>query len=184
MLGLLAYASYAMSLTLLLFFFYVIYAGIGIQLFAGVTTRECPETSIRLATIMHKERHQIAKSTGNPLSGFVLNQQAMTNITALGIEGLHFGECPPTLSCKSAGCFVVPNEAAGDRTDEVYYFGFDNIWTALLTQIVVTSLDEWPALAHPLTNSGSTYAFLSWPFYASLSLLANSDSTPCSGSRY
>ena len=175
MMGLLSYASYASSLTLLLFFFYVIYAGIGIQLFAGVTTRECPETSIRLATILHRERHQIANSTGSPLSGLVLDQQAMANITASGIEGLQFGECPPTLSCKSAGCFVVPNEAADDRTGEVYYFGFDNIWMAMLPQIVVTSLDEWPALAHPLTNSGSAYAFLGWPFYASTSLPAISD---------
>jgi hypothetical protein len=115
------------------------------------------------------ERHRISNSTASifvDITTSGLDQNAMDEIALLNLDGIEFGDCPATFSCRSAGCLVVAYEVASDRTKEVYYFGFDNILMATLTQLVVTSMDEWPAMAHPLTSSGSAYAWLVWPFFA------------------
>ena len=57
-----------------------------------------------------------------------------------------------------------------DRVSDVDYYGFDNLFRAVLSEFVATTMDEWPALSHPLTNSDSDNRAMVWPFYATMTL--------------
>jgi len=82
-------------------------------------------------------------------------------------------KCCRVLDAKSVHTYGVAygHKLYSDRRDEIEYVGFDNALTATLTEFIATTMDEWPALAHPITNSDSNTAFLAWPFFASMTLL-------------
>ena len=47
---------------------------------------------------------------------------------------------------------ITPRKYPCCRREEIDYYGFDNIGTAYLTQFVITTLDDWPMIAHPLID--------------------------------
>jgi Ca2+-binding EF-hand superfamily protein len=62
------------------------------------------------------------------------------------------------------------SEMYADRRDQVNYYGFNGVGMAMLTNFVVATMDEWPALSHPITNSNTSTSWLAWPFFAIMTL--------------
>eukprot|EP01047_Picozoa_sp_COSAG01_P007944 COSAG01_NODE_306_length_19162_cov_14.196611_20_plen_1802_part_00 len=83
-------------------------------------------------------------------------------------------QCPHSLECASGvKCAIAqPNEDVypDDRVVEIELYGFDNILVAFLTQFVITTLDEWPAISVPLIKSDSLNTELVW-IYCSIVIM-------------
>jgi calmodulin len=58
-----------------------------------------------------------------------------------------------------------------DRVGEIKLIGFDNIFQAGLTQFVLTTLDEWPAISHPIMQKDIANLWAVWPFFLFMVLL-------------
>jgi Ca2+-binding EF-hand superfamily protein len=59
----------------------------------------------------------------------------------------------------------------GDRRDKIGFYGFNNITTAVIAEFVATTMDEWPALSHPLMRSEIATSWLVWPFFACMTMI-------------
>ena len=65
---------------------------------------------------------------------------------------------------------LAPDLRYDDRKDDVDYYGFDWVGVAVLSEFVATTMDEWPALSHPLTNSDSENRIYVWFYFALMTL--------------
>jgi Ca2+-binding EF-hand superfamily protein len=167
LLGLFAYLPYVFNLSGFLIFFMVIYSALGVQLFGGVLSRQCPETSAQLAGLLASNGYGTLLDAG---AVPVLDANQVEHITSLDLKHVSFGVCPDSFTkCRSESCFVTPfDDSPDDRTEELYYFGFDNVFVALISQLVVTSEDEWTSISNPIADSGTQFKWLVWPFFASM----------------
>ena len=129
-----------------LFFFFCVFGVIGMQLFGGLLTHRCTDG---------------------------MSNATLTLKTTAGVE---FRQCPHQLACEDmARCEVITTDTYNDtvvyadaRTKEIGIYGFDNIGQAFLTQFVVTTMDEWPALSHPLIQSDGKFKWMIWSFFATM----------------
>lgn len=160
---------YVLNVCLFMVFFMCIFGTIGVQLFGGTLSYQCADDSRVWYTPGDSDPH------------------AMVNATLV--------RCPHTLGCKDANGVAVkyPNDVvcihvvvhgggmmnqgavaypyADDRIYETGIYGFDNIWAAFVTQFVVTTMDEWPAISHPMMRSGGMNDSLVWLFFFTIVML-------------
>lgn len=168
--GVVDFYPYVLNVCLFLVFFMCIFGTIGVQLFGGTLSFQCKSNQ--------REWYQ----PGDYLHSYALNQTATVR-------------CPHTLGCRDSSfkTVVYPNDMvcvdvvvhgpgkmqqgavgypyADDRIFETEIYGFDNIWSAMITQFVVTTLDEWPAIAHPMASAGGQNDALVWPFFFTIVML-------------
>jgi Ca2+-binding EF-hand superfamily protein len=154
---------YVLNVCLFMVFFMCIFGTIGVQLFGGTLSYQC----------VGNNREWYGPGDAEP--------HALTNATLV--------RCPHTLGCKDADGNTVkyPNDMAcihvvvhgpgmmnqgavaypyaDDRIYETGIYGFDSIWNAFITQFVVTTMDEWPAISHPMMEAGGMNDSLVWMFF-------------------
>eukprot|EP01050_Picozoa_sp_SAG11_P007633 SAG11_NODE_643_length_7983_cov_2.198884_3_plen_589_part_00 len=135
--AILEFYPYILNVCGFLLFFFSMFGTIGIQLFGGSTSYIC------------SNHGEVTEGSGI----------YWTNGTL---------ECPPTLPNCPGKCEKATMSYADypdDRIHEVHLVGFDNILQAWLTEFVVTTLDEWPAISHPMIDVGGPSDWLVWPFF-------------------
>ena len=103
--------------------------------------------------------------------------------------------CPPALNCVGShgnplrhphdvACVNVVTHGSGrvkqgpvhfpypdERIHQTEIYGFDNMMSAFITQFVVTTMDEWPAISHPMIEAGGKHDGLVYIFFVCLILL-------------
>lgn len=160
---------YVLNVCLFMVFFMCIFGTIGVQLFGGTLSYQCADN----------DREWYEPGDAEP--------HALVNATLV--------RCPHPLGCKGADgntveypndnvCYHVVVHGSGrmnqgavaypyadDRIFETEIYGFDNIWSAFITQFVVTTMDEWPAIAHPMAKAGGQNDSLVWMFFFTLVML-------------
>jgi hypothetical protein len=139
-----------MNVTMLILFFFVAFAAIGLSLYHGATTRACLDANTTLS-IMQELPETI-------------------NMT----YGVDYEDCPASMLCDGENrglCVKVMYEFTGDLPDEINSYGFDNFRNALMTIFIVTTLDEWPQLADPVRGAPLMAAWTAWTFFALVVLI-------------
>ena len=133
--AILEFYPYILNVCAFLIFFFCMFGTIGIQMFGGVTSYRC------------------------------VGAAAVNASTATGAV---LPDCPPAVPCPSGKCEITTNSLSDypdERINEVALVGFDNILQSFLTQFVITTLDEWPAISHPMLDIKGETAFFVWPFF-------------------
>ena len=148
------------SVIVLIFFFFLSFAAMGLSLYQGALTRQCLDTNTSVA--------------------FLNNVTETLNVTDGVTTILHEGQkidvtpCAKTMRCDGENvglCSITKYEYTGDLPDEVYSFGFDNFRNAIMTVFIVTTLDEWPQLADPIRSAPLMASWSVWGFFAAIVLI-------------
>lgn len=163
----LPYVSTVMGM---LSFFLIIFSTMGVALFGGTLSRACRESTELFST--------------QPYLAAVAGDVSMVPTG-----------CPPTMACAAMAtdpqntsqlvawsvegddmCTAIPYDLDRthlDRTFETKYIGYDNVLYSFLTLIVVTTLDEWPLIAHRMWQSDGNVGFGAWWFIVVVVLLVS-----------
>ena len=175
-----AFYPYILNVCMFLIFFMTIFGTIGMQLFGGTLSYQCAATQHSMA---HYPRPWYNPDGTRGEFASVNGTLAMLgNVTELV-------RCPPAIDCVDQDgypvehpddvvCIKVVNYGPGlvkqgpvkfpypdERIYETAVYGFDNILNAFLTQFVVTTMDEWPAINHPMAMAGGKHDALVYPFF-------------------
>ena len=145
------------SVVVLIGFFFIIFAAMGLSLYQGALTRTCLDTNTSVAIM-------------NDLTDTLNVTDGVTTIFHEGQE-IDYTPCAKTMQCdgdKVGLCNVVQYEYTGDLPDEIYSYGFDNFRNALMTVFIVTTLDEWPQLADPIRSAPLMASWSVWGFFAAI----------------
>ena len=160
--------GYILNVCLFMLFFMCIFGTIGVQLFGGTLSYRCVEDSGEMYLPGDAEPHDMHNETkvrcphalgcrvppGEPNAGALAaypDDNWCIHVVIHG-EGL--------LNQGGVGYLY-----SDDRTFETEIYGFDNIWSSFVTQFVAVTMDEWPAMAHPISESGGMNSRLVWPFF-------------------
>ena len=149
---------------------------------AGVEYAACPEhveSTCMLCGSDSPWEEFIVNGKPNPMATKdMLQLQSETSSAFAGNPSLYKDRCCRVFKSETASSsgkylpFSSPEsgDRYGDRVDDVDYYGFDNVFMAVLTEFVATTMDEWPALSHPLTHSDSANRSVVWLFFAAMTL--------------
>ena len=181
---------YVLNVCMFLAFFMCIFGTIGVQLFGGTLSYRCADNSSQ-ALYWHGEQ----VNYGEELKSLVVLNGSLSELAEDGAVTLE--RCPRALRAgctnglgdlldppEKGACIHVAVRGPGklkqgpvaypyqdDRIHETSIYGFDNIVSAFLTQFVATTMDEWPALSHPMKVAGGTNDGLVYTFFVTVILL-------------
>eukprot|EP01052_Picozoa_sp_SAG31_P005932 SAG31_NODE_268_length_18767_cov_4.644900_8_plen_599_part_00 len=134
--AILEFYPYILNVCAFLVFFMSIFGAVGVQMLGGVTSYRCVDIEA-------------------------------LDASASADSALY--DCPINVPCNDQRRCILAEDSLSvypdDRIHEVKIVGFDNILQSFLTQFVVTTLDEWPAISHPISDVNGQTAFFVWPFF-------------------
>jgi len=149
------------SVVVLIGFFFLLFAAVGLSLYQGALTRECIHTNHTVAIANNLTEIQAFNGT---------SRDGVSTIFYDG-EYVDYVACPKTMQCDGddvGHCHVVKYSYTGDLPDEIYSYGFDNFRNAIMTVFIVSTLDEWPQIADPIRSAPLMADWTVWGFFASI----------------
>lgn len=147
---------------------------------AGATYHECPDNVERPCGLCAGDSvwtEFIVNGKENPLASKKVAELLGGPVRDM-ISDRYKGRCCRVITSETAvsGGLPLPYddpdsaERYDDRVNDVDLYGFDNLFAAVLSEYVATTMDEWPALSHPLANSDSYNRSVVWIFFAFMTL--------------
>jgi Ca2+-binding EF-hand superfamily protein len=140
------FRHYLADLTIFLLFAMVVFGTIGVQLYAGVLTYQCAEDD--------------GYDSSPAIDGSAAQNASVAPVVVETFV------CPPQMGCLEGSMCT--------KRPEVYYsrrWGFDNIFQAIMLQLVLLSFDNWTTMVQILGETNSSNSELAWLYFVAMAVV-------------
>ena len=164
------------NICLMFFFFFSIYAIVGMALFGGSLRTQCVTAAEAAACECCSDGRLTINGTAGCLATGELrdcNEMGADNAFVWAGKTCQVVNCPGSISCGSGSegdpetnvCMIVGDNSRGGMA------GYDNVFAAFLSLFIATTGDNWQDITWVYKWSPTTTAPLAYPFFVSIQIL-------------
>jgi hypothetical protein len=173
------------GVTGMLMFCFAVFATVGTQIFTGALTVQCAAEDIARSISVTDANGQTGSGSGS-ISGFDANTTSAAGFVCPSLDAPDTfawdrTKCPGSIECDGTNvddivqCVKVPKygggEYSGEALDEIHFYGFDDSVHAMMTLFIVTTQDEWPAMALPVRRGDNYLSWVTWSYFSGTVLI-------------